>query len=240
MEGYIHSIESFSTVDGPGIRFVLFFQGCPMRCLYCHNPDTWAKNAGYLKDSKNIINKMLKNIEFYKNGGLTASGGEPLMQIDFLIELFALAKEKGIHTCLDTSGITFNQGSIEKFDELIKVTDLILLDIKHIDEQEHIKLTGFSNRPIFNFLKYLEEKNVPVIIRHVVIPGITFKEESLKNLGLYLKSFQNIVEVELLPYHTIGNSKYRSLGIKYSLENTPALSNEELKEAELILHKFML
>ena len=235
MKGYIHSIESFGTVDGPGIRFVVFFQGCPMRCIYCHNPDTLTKNSGKLYSAEEIIEKMTRNIEFYQNGGLTASGGEPLMQLDFLTELFSLAKEKKIHTCLDTSGIVYSKNLIDKFDKLMQVTNLVLLDIKHINNQEHIKITGRPNKPVLEFCEYLSQKNIPVIIRHVVIPGLTFNETYLKQLGNYLKKFKNIVSIELLPYHTLGVPKYKELGLEYKLEGVPDLSPEELKKANSII-----
>ena len=174
MTGRIHSIESFGTVDGPGIRLVVFFRGCPMRCLYCHNPDTWEKSGGTEMTAEEILDEYEKGREFYKNGGITATGGEPLMQLDFLTELFTKAKEKGIHTCLDTSGITFTRENKEKFDALTDVCDLVMLDIKHIDDAEHKKLTSMSNNNVKEYMDYLAEKNKPVWIRHVIYGRGTF------------------------------------------------------------------
>ena len=185
MQGRIHSLESFGTVDGPGVRYVVFVQGCPMRCLYCHNPDTWTMNSGTLMDTDYILEQYERNKAFYADdGGLTVTGGEPLMQIDFLIDLFEKAKAKDkIHTCIDSSGIAFNPNNPElmaKFDRLMKVTDLVMLDIKHIAPELHVKLTSQHNDNILAFAKYLSEKNVPLWIRHVVVPGYTDDETVLK------------------------------------------------------------
>jgi len=235
MKGRIHSFESFGTVDGPGVRFVVFFQGCPMRCLYCHNPDTWALDAGEEYESSEIIEKFLRNKTFYETGGITVTGGEPLLQIDFLIDLFQKAKSNGIHTCLDTSGITFdenNEGLKQKFDELIKVCDLVMLDIKELDEGDHIDLCRLSNKNVKAFMRYLDENGVSTRIRHVAVPGITFKEEKLKALGRYLKQFSNIESVEVLKYHTMAKPKYENLGMDYPLGDTPDLTDDEAKWAK--------
>ena len=170
MQGYIHSTESFGTVDGPGIRFVVFFQGCPMRCLYCHNPDTWEPRVGTTVTVDQLLTQYRKNSSFYKNGGITVTGGEPLLQIDFLTELFEAAKAEGIHTCLDSSGVTFSPDD-PRFDRLMAVTDLVMLDIKHIDPEKHRQLTGHDNRRILAFAKYLEEKRVPLWVRHIIVEG---------------------------------------------------------------------
>ncbi len=241
--GRIHSIESFGTVDGPGIRFVVFFQGCPLRCLYCHNPDSWNMTAGREMSAEEIIARFERNRNFYKNGGITATGGEPMVQMDFLLELFAKAKEKNIHTCLDTSGIAFpadpDSPIYDKIEKLMEVTDLVMLDIKHIDDNEHHALTGKSNRLILAFAKYLNQIGKPVWIRHVVVPGITYNEADLTKLGQFLKSLSNIEKIEVLPYHTMGKAKYEKLGYKYTLSNTRELTKEEAKKAEQIIRKVM-
>lgn len=224
MKGYIHSTESFGTVDGPGIRFVVFFQGCPMRCLYCHNPDTWEINRGEVRTVESILDEYDSYKEFLKNGGITCTGGEPLLQIDFVTELFEKAKKKGIHTCLDTSGITFNYNDSEilkKFRRLIKSTDLVMLDIKHIDPIEHKKLTGHSNENILRFAEFLRDEGVALWVRHVVVPGITDKAEYLHDLGVFLGGLKNLKALDVLPYHTMGKAKYEELGIKYPLNDTP-------------------
>ena len=230
--GRLHSIETFGTVDGPGVRFVVFFQGCPMRCLYCHNPDTWdIENASLTLTAEETLAKMTRNLPFYKTGGITASGGEPLVQIDFLTELFTLAKAEGIHTCLDTSGATFNEKDTERIDKLLAVTDLVMLDIKHTDEGEHLKLT---KRPItapLAFLNHLNEKGVKVRIRQVLVPGITDTEEQLTALGKIVASVKNLDKVEILPYHELGRAKYEKLGIDYPLEGTRALTDSDAKRA---------
>ena len=202
MEGFIHSTESFGTVDGPGIRFVIFFQGCPMRCLYCHNPDTWKIGTGTKRTVESLLVEYDSVKEFMKNGGITCTGGEPLVQIDFVTELFEKAKEKGIHTCLDSSGITFTPDSTEKFERLCKCTDLVMLDIKHIDREEHKKLTGHYNDNILAFAKFLSEHGVPIWIRHVVVPGITDKEEYLFRLGEFISQLKTLKALDVLPYHT--------------------------------------
>ena len=187
MNAYIHSTESFGAVDGPGVRFVIFFQGCPMRCQYCHNPDTWDRQSGDVRDAASLIEEYEHNRPFYKNGGITVTGGEPLLQIDFLLELFRLAKEKDIHTCIDTSGVTYHPGDSSynrKLDALMDVTDLVMLDIKHIDPEGHKDLTGQPNDGILAFARYLAAKRVPVWIRHVVVPGITDDPDQLKRLCL--------------------------------------------------------
>lgn len=238
MTGYIHSFESFGTVDGPGVRFVVFFQGCPMRCLYCHNPDTWTIGSGTEYTAEAVLEKMTRNIAFYTTGGITATGGEPMLQLDFLIELFELAKKENIHTCLDTSGIMFNPNDserMEKLDRLIKSTDLVMLDIKHIEDEEHRKLTGHSNKNILEFAKYLNENNVQMRIRHVIVPKITDEKEELVSLGNFLRSFSNIEKIEALPYHTLGKVKYENLGIKYPLGDTEQLTEKDAEKAlELI------
>ncbi|MCY1152398.1 MAG: pyruvate formate-lyase-activating protein [Pleomorphochaeta sp.] len=226
--GYIHSIETFGTVDGPGIRFVVFLQGCPLRCLYCHNPDSWKKNAGTEMTVDEILNQYERNIDFYKNGGLTATGGEPLFQLDFLTKLFVEAKKRGIHTCLDTSAGCFDENNLEKYDLLLENTDLVLLDIKHSDSKEHQKLTGIpSNKPI-EFLKLLDSKNIQVIIRHVLVPTITEDKDHFEKLGEILSPFDNIYGVDVLPYHNMGESKYEQLNIPYPLKG---LRNANITEA---------
>ncbi len=232
--GNIHSIETFGTVDGPGIRFVVFMQGCPMRCKYCHNPDTWDTGVNHKMSIDEILSKYDSVKEFLKNGGLTVSGGEALLQIDFITQLFKKAKEKNIHTALDTSGILFDNSN--KYDELIKYTDLILLDIKHINDNEHKKLTGFSNNSVLNFARYLAEKNIPVWIRHVVVPDITYNEEYLKELGKFIGTLKNVKMLEVLPYHDMAKEKYKKLNIPYVLENTPPTTKEQaVKAKEIIL-----
>ena len=238
MKGWIHSIESFGTVDGPGVRYVVFFQGCPMRCLYCHNPDTWNMADGKEMDTDEVLDGFFRNRAFYKTGGITATGGEPLMQPDFLVELFSKAREKGVHTCLDTSGILFSpedRAAREKFDRLMEVTSLVMLDIKHMDRQAHKARTGHEPDAVHAFVRYLEEKNIPLWIRHVVVPGITYDEEELRALGHYIRTLSNFEHLEVLPYHALGKVKYDSLGMDYALKDTPQLTKEEGKRAEKII-----
>ena len=232
MQGRIHSLESFGTVDGPGTRFVVFVQGCPMRCAYCHNPDTWEMNAGTPMEPSYIIEQYERNISFYKGGGITVTGGEPLMQVDFLVELFTLAKEKGIHTCIDTSGIAYKTTSnpewLAKLDKLMTLTDLVMLDIKHINPEKHKELTSQPNEGILAFAKYLDEKNVDMWIRHVVVPGITDDETFLYQLGYFIGQLKNLKALDVLPYHTMGENKYEKLGMEYKLKGVPPMDKGKL------------
>ena len=237
-KGKIHSLESMGTVDGPGLRFVVFLQGCPMRCAYCHNPDTWTINAGTLMDPEEIIEQVEHNRSFYKNGGITVTGGEPLLQVDFLIDLFTLAKERGIHTCIDTSGITYRPGNtayIEKLDKLMALTDLVMLDIKHIDPEKHKELTGQPNDGILAFVQYLSDKDIPMWIRHVVVPGITDDEKYLYQLGQFIAPFKNLKVLDILPYHTMGTVKYEKLEMEYKLKDVPAMSKDKAIELKKIV-----
>ena len=238
MQGRIHSLESFGTVDGPGVRFVVFVQGCPMRCAYCHNPDTWEMSVGTLMEPAEIIEQFERNRGFYRDGGITVTGGEPLMQIDFLIDLFTLAKEKDIHTCIDTSGIAFHRDNaplLEKFDRLMPLTDLVMLDIKHIDPEKHKELTAQPNQDILDFCKYLEEKNVDMWIRHVVVPGLTDDPIYLEQLGYFIGQFHNLKALDVLPYHTMGEKKYESLGMSYKLKDVPAMDKDAVVEKKQII-----
>lgn len=232
MKGKIHSIESFGTVDGPGVRLVVFVQGCPMRCAYCHNPDTWEMRDGTLTEPSEIIDQFERNRSFYHDGGITVTGGEPLMQVDFLLELFTLAKEKNIHTCIDTSGIAYKTTSspewLAKLDKLMEVTDLVMLDIKHIDPDKHKELTGQPNDGILAFAKYLDEKQVPMWIRHVIVPGLTDEDSYLFELGYFIGQFKNLKALDALPYHTMGKPKYEKLGLEYKLKDVPAMNQNEL------------
>ena len=238
MNGFIHSTESFGTVDGPGVRFVIFLQGCPMRCKYCHNPDTWKMNTGERRSPQSLIREYERNRQFYGKGGITVTGGEALMQIDFLLELFGLAKQQGIHTCLDTSGITYRPGKSDynrKLDRLMEMTDLVMLDIKHIDPQGHKDLTGHDNAGILAFAKYLAKKKVPVWVRHVVVPGITDDPGQLTRLGQFIGTLPNVKALDVLPYHVMGVSKYKELGISYPLEGIPAATRAQAIEARQII-----
>lgn len=237
MEGHIHSTESFGTVDGPGIRFVIFFQGCPMRCLYCHNPDTWpaTTNDSNLRSVESLLKEYDGVKEFLHDGGITATGGEPLVQMEFLTELFEAAKKKKIHTCLDTSGILFRPEKRAEFDRLMAVTDLVMLDIKHIDEEEHKKLTKHSNKHILEFAEYLKEKKIPVWIRHVVVPGLTLNDEYLRRLGYFIGGLDNLKALDVLPYHTMGEVKYENLGMDYPLKGVPAATKEQAVHAKNVI-----
>lgn len=232
MQGRIHSVETFGTLDGPGIRYVVFFAGCPMRCLYCHNPDTWSGD-GTLYTAEDLLAPMERGRPFYRSGGLTATGGEPTAQLPFLTELFEEAKSRGFHTCLDTSGILYREG--EAYDRLLSVTDLVMLDIKHTDEAGHRRLTGHSGEAPLRFLGRLGEMNIPVRLRHVVVPGITYDREELLALRRIAEGVKTLESVELLPYHTLGKAKYEKLGIPYPLANTPPLTGEELARAYAVV-----
>ena len=235
MTGYIHSKESFGTVDGPGIRYVLFMQGCPLRCIYCHNPDTWEIGKGEKITPEEVLEEFNKNRSFYSKGGITVTGGEPLLQVDFLTELFKKAKAENVHTCIDTSGITYNTDNpayMQKLDELMKYTDLVMLDIKHIDPESHKKLTSKDNSRVLDFAKYLETKKIPLWVRHIIIEGYTDNAEDLRKLGEFIGKLKNLKALDVLPYHTMGVNKYKEMGISYPLEGMEALSMEKAVEAK--------
>lgn len=233
MTGNIHSLESFGTVDGPGIRFVVFMQGCPMRCQFCHNPDTWDPEVKgqYQMTPQELLDEVKRYKSFIKSGGVTVSGGEPLMQADFVREFFRLCRETGIHTALDTSGVIFSQ----KAREVLEYTDLVLLDIKTADEDFHKEYTGHTATSNRQFLDYLQQKGKPVWIRHVVVPQRTCDDVQLRLLADMLHGYSVIEKVELLPYHTMGRYKWGNLGLKYPLEGIPDLSAEQLAHAREIL-----
>ncbi|MDE6059459.1 MAG: pyruvate formate lyase-activating protein [Clostridia bacterium] len=233
----VHSFESFGTVDGPGIRFVVFAQGCVMRCKYCHNPDTWNVGGGKEISVEEIANEALKYKSYFgKNGGVTVSGGEPLLQIDELIKLFTLLKQNGVHTCVDTSGICFRETD-ERYEKLLALTDLFLLDIKHIDEEGHKTLTGHSNGAPLAFAKYLSGHQKPMWIRHVLVPDITDTDEQLLRLRGFLDTLETVEKVEVLPYHTMGKVKYDNLGMAYPLEGVEPPTKERIQNAKKILQE---
>lgn len=237
--GNIHSLESCGTVDGPGIRFVVFMQGCPMRCQYCHNPDTWTTDENQKMSVEDIMSRYNSVKEFLQNGGITVTGGEPMMQMEFVTELFKSAKAQGVHTAIDTSGVLFNKNNTEKVDELLKYTDLVLLDLKHIDDEEHKKLTSHSNKNILDFAQYLSDKEIPMWVRHVVIPTITYNEEYLARLGKYLHNLKNLKAIDVLPYHTMAVPKYEKLGMTYPLADISALEREQaIKARDIIFQNF--
>ena len=213
--GNIHSIESCGTVDGPGIRFVVFTQGCPLRCQYCHNPDSWTTEPNQKMSVDEILEKYDGVKEFVKNGGITVTGGEPLMQNELM------------ETPLGSPSVLFNRNNTKKIDELLKYTDLVLLDIKHIDNEEHKKLTGLPNVNILDFAKYLSEIQKPMWVRHVVVPGITFDEKYLKALGVFLKNLKNVKALDVLPYHDMAVPKYDNLKIDYPLKGVKPLTKDE-------------
>lgn len=239
-KGFVHSVESFGSVDGPGIRFLIFLQGCPMRCQFCHNPDSWKTGIGEERTADELLDQAERFRAYWgDNGGITVSGGEALLQIDFLLELFEKAKQRGIGTCLDTSAQLFTRKSpfFEKFERLMELTDTVLLDIKHIDDEEHRKLTRHSNANILDCARYLSEIDKPVWIRHVLIPGITDKDEYLVRLRNFLSTLHNIERIEVLPYHTLGVYKYEKLGIDYPLKDVQPPAAERVANANDILQQ---
>lgn len=238
LKGRIHSTESFGSVDGPGVRFIIFMQGCNMRCKYCHNPDTWDINGGEEKTADELIATALRYKSYWgKNGGITISGGEPLLQIDFLIDLCKKAKENDINICIDTAGEPFScEGTFfNKFSELCKYVDLFLVDIKHIDNNEHFKLTGRNNSNIIDMFKYLSDIEKPIWIRHVLVPKITDNDEYLYKTKEFIDTLKNVKRVEVLPYHTLGVFKWQELGIKYSLDDVDPPNKDRIENAQKIL-----
>ena len=238
MSGYIHSIESFGSVDGPGVRYIIFFAGCPLRCKFCHNPDTWDIKKGTKREARELIEESLSCRNYWgKHGGITVSGGEPLMQIDFLCELFIEAKKEGINTCIDTSGSPFTREGewFKTFENVMRCTDLLLMDIKHIDVEEHKKLTGKANDNIIDMFRHLDEIQKPIWIRHVLVPGISDNDEYLKKTRDFIRTLHNVQRVEILPYHTLGVSKYKDLSIPYPLEGTNSPTSDRVENAKRIL-----
>ena len=223
----VHSFESLGTVDGPGIRFVIFLQGCHLKCKYCHNRDTWDINGGSYKSVDEIFEKTLRYKPYFENsnGGVTVTGGEPLLQVKFLIELFKKLKNAGIHTCIDTSGIV---NLTDEIKEVLKLTDLVLLDIKHIDSEKCKELTGHSNKRELEFAKYLSENGIPIWIRQVIIPGITDEEEDIIKLKEFIKTLKTVEKIEFLPYHTAGKYKWEELGKKYELTDIREATQEDI------------
>lgn len=238
--GLVHSTESFGSVDGPGIRFIVFMQGCKMRCQYCHNPDTWAMETNNSKERtvEDVLNEALQYRHFWgKKGGITVSGGEALLQIEFVTALFTEAKKLGIHCTLDTCALPFRNKPeyLVVFDKLLEVTDLVLLDIKEINEKQHIIVTKQTNKNILDCARYLSDKGVPVWIRHVLVPGLTDIDDDLKQLGDFVKTLKNVDKFEVLPYHTMGEFKWRELGIPYTLEGVKPPSADRVKNAKELM-----
>lgn len=238
IKGYVHSIESFGSADGPGVRYIIFLQGCNMRCRYCHNPDTWKQGTGQLCTADELLDKAERYKAYWKDtGGITVSGGEALVQIDFLTDIFEKAKQRGINTCLDTSGNPFTREEpfFGKFKKLMDVTDRLLLDIKHIDDEKHKELTGFTNKNILDLAQYLSEIGKPVWIRHVLVPGWTDDDEYLKKTRQFIDTLKNVERVEVLPYHRLGLFKWENLGIKNTLADVEPPDKERIANAKEIL-----
>ena len=238
MTGRVHSIESFGLVDGPGVRSVVFLKGCNLRCRYCHNPDTWTKEGGEEWEAEGLFQKLYRFKPYWKNkGGITVSGGEAMLQMEFVTDLFSIAKEHQVHTALDTSGGPFRTDPdyLESFQKLMDVTDLFILDMKEMDPERHKALTGQDNRNILAFARYLSAHKKPMWIRHVLVPGLTDSRESLETLYDFIRELKSVERVEILPYHTMGVHKWEALGIPYSLKNVLPPTEEEVRRAEEIL-----
>lgn len=236
--GAVHSVESFGSVDGPGTRFLIFLKGCAMRCRYCHNPDTWDYHSEDMRSADSLLDQAERYREYWgEDGGITVSGGDPLIQIDFVLQLFEEAKRRGINTCLDTSAQPFTRKEpfFGKFTRLMKLTDTVLLDIKEIDSRKHRWLTGWGNENILDCARYLSETGVPVWIRHVLVPGVTDRDEELRSLKSFIDSLHNVKKVEILPYHTLGVYKYEKLGIPYRLPTVNPPTEQEISHAKKIL-----
>lgn len=239
LKGYVHSLESFGSVDGPGVRYVIFLTGCAMRCQFCHNPDTWNMQAGTLYTTDELLKTAMRYRTYWgEKGGITVSGGEPLLQIEFLTELFRKAKEQGVHTTLDTSGNPFTREDpfFGKMQELMKYTDLVMLDIKHIDDEKHKILTGHTNENILDLAKYLDEIGKPVWIRHVLVPERSDEDAALEKLHKFIEGLGNVEKVEVLPYHTLGAYKWKELGYEYPLEGIDPPTKERVEHAKQVLH----
>ena len=237
-KAYVHSIESFGSVDGPGIRFIIFLSGCKMRCRYCHNPDTWTMKSDDMRSADELLQQALRFRAYWgKEGGITVSGGEALLQIDFMLELFEKAKALGINTCLDTAAqpFTHKEPFFSKFTKLMSLTDLVLLDLKHIDNQEHKKLTGWENNNVLDCARYLSQIQTPVWIRHVLVPNITDNDTYLHDLRDFIKTLHNVKRIEVLPYHSMGAYKWQKLGLNYTLDHVDSPTRERVENAEKIL-----
>jgi len=237
-KAYVHSIESFGSVDGPGIRFIIFLSGCKMRCRYCHNPDTWTMKSDDMRSADELLQQALRFRAYWgKEGGITVSGGEALLQIDFMLELFEKAKALGINTCLDTAAQPFTREEpfFSKFTKLMSLTDLVLLDLKHIDNQEHKKLTGWENNNALDCARYLSQIQTPVWIRHVLVPNITDNDTYLHDLRDFIKTLHNVKRIEVLPYHSMGAYKWQKLGLNYTLDHVDSPTRERVENAEKIL-----
>ena len=236
--GLVHSLESFGSVDGPGVRFVVFLQGCALRCKYCHNPETWSAEGGTEWSPEKLFQHVWRYRNYWgKKGGITVSGGEPLLQADFLCEFFQLAKEEHIHTTLDTAGQPFTTAEpfFSRLTTLLEHTDLVILDLKHIDPEKHRLLTGHSNESILSFARFLDQIHKPMWVRHVLVPGITDDPANLHGIRAFLDTLSNVEKVEILPYHTLGIYKWETLGIPYSLSDIRIPDENNLKRANQIL-----
>ena len=238
IKGRVHSVESFGSVDGPGVRYIVFLQGCHMRCKYCHNPETWSMEGGELMTAQEVFDKAYRYRNYWKNnGGITVSGGEAMLQMEFVTELFKLAKKENVHTTLDTSGnpFTMEEPFKSQFYELMKVTDLFMLDIKHIDDEKHKQITGWTNSNILQLARYLSDNGKDMWIRHVLVPGYTDDENDLIRLRDFVKSLKTVQRFEVLPYHTLGVFKWENLGIPYSLSDVMPPDRDQIKRANDIL-----
>ena len=240
MEGRVSSVQSMGAVDGPGLRYVVFLQGCPLRCAYCHNPETWDLTGGTPYTAEDLCKTILRYRPYFgENGGVTVSGGEPLLQLDFVSEVFRLARAKKVQTALDTSAQPFAPDDAEwmaRFDRLLENTDLVILDLKEIDDEKHKKLTGHSNKNILAMAQYVAARGVDLWIRHVLVPGLTDDADGLRQLDAFIKTLPTVRRVEILPYHTLGLFKWQNLGIPYPLDGVRVPTAEEVETAEQLLH----
>ena len=231
MKGHVHSIQSLGTVDGPGVRTVVFTEGCPLRCVYCHNPDTWDRSPEHLREASDVAEQILRFYPYIKNGGVTFSGGEPCLEAAFLCELSALLKKRRLHLALDTSGAVYN----DDVEALLGYIDLVLLDIKMVDEESYGRYIGGSLSRTLDFLRMLEARHIPVTVRHVVVPGINDNEESILALGKIVAEFDNVQAVELLPYKNLCLEKYEKMGIDFALKDTPPMGSASLERLRAVL-----